>query len=602
MSAEITALLGKIDTLAEEDLSLVAAKIVETNQQEIAITEIVKRLQIEIAPLTRLKAIQSLSLLKSPVATPHLASLLQNTDEVTVIRRLALGALEQLNDPLGSASVFEVILPDKELGEAATKALGAAISLLVQIWQDEKLPTVERQKAWDQIRQIRVASLGRVLRRSETNSPHGPAPAIAAATVLGERGHPAVEVLCKYLSDDLAEQITHVVDPPPDIEFNSNVVVAVINALYKVGTDEVVPCLGGVLGKHLNVAVRERAANRLGRLEHTKAIKYLAQALLMDKDAKVKEQTSQALTRFSDWKDKTAHIVRVLQSEELQRSQIDQDVVMRALQPSDEPQELLTDHLIDLAIANNDDRVLAILASLIINSANNSRNTAANRLEVYKQTYPKVTEKILRPLRLEIGGARALSPLLVQLEENLEKDFRQPLRDLNSETRNQWKWTIRIAYWGFGIRAFLSIILFFVGVWLAIISYLDLRAGQLGLADLVGPGLSFIGGLATMSATVFFGPLKEIRQAVGDVGVANAAFIAFMYRVSQISHTFAYYYLEERMTFGELTEASRLVGLALQETMTAMRLDNSNSSTLTNARAEVTENESRSVTTDFGGL
>ena len=73
------------------------------------------------------------------------------------------------------------------------------------------------------------------------------------------------------------------------------------------------------------------------------------------------------------------------------------------------------------------------------------------------------------------------------------------------------------------------------------------------------PDAVFIGGGVTMFGTFFTLPLKQIKRAVTDVGLANVAFISYVHQVLQISHTFSYFYLNGDISFDEIKGAAKQI-------------------------------------------
>jgi len=83
---------------------------------------------------------------------------------------------------------------------------------------------------------------------------------------------------------------------------------------------------------------------------------------------------------------------------------------------------------------------------------------------------------------------------------------------------------------------------------------------------------------------IYSGPLKEIRQSVNDLGIANASFIAYVHPVLEISHTFSFYYLQQQITFQEMEKSSKLIQEAMFDTIKSFGVEAIDSSveTLTN--------------------
>jgi hypothetical protein len=433
------------------------------------------------------------------------------------------------------------------------------------------------------LRQIEVANLAKVLEQ-ETPGDTGEGMTVreAAAEALGLFGEEAIQPLCSYLHRTQQAQIQAdsglagdaVADSLQVDLLRNRVMLSVVTALRAIGTAEVCPCLGEALQDNLNPRIRLLAATSLGRLGQDQAIPYLAAAFLEDPAPDVRRAAGEALTAYGNWQKKMEETIEVLRQGRLQRGQVDSLGLVKAIAPPPAELEadpnLFTDSLIKEALDNSGDkRLLALLAGLVVASAA-SRAVVAERLTAYGQR-PGVTDEMLQPLRLEIGSAEVLAPITERLEKDLEVYFQVPIKKLNDDTVREWRRTVQAAFWGFGLRALLSVLLFGIGAFLTIDSYLKITSGVLPLEDFAGPGVSFIAGLGSMAATVFYGPLREIRKAVGDLGAANSAFIHFLHRTSQISHTFSYYYLRGKITFDEAEKAGKQIEEALDKTVAVLK-------------------------------
>lgn len=131
----------------------------------------------------------------------------------------------------------------------------------------------------------------------------------------------------------------------------------------------------------------------------------------------------------------------------------------------------------------------------------------------------------------------------------------------------------RIAQIGFALRALMSVTLFGIGAYMVITSFQYFLRGELNTEAFFGPGVAFVAGLGTMLTMVYTGPLRDIKKAVSDVGAADAAFMAYIHRLLQVSHTFSYYYLDGKATFDELQSAGDLIKDTLTETVKIIRTE-----------------------------
>jgi hypothetical protein len=186
---------------------------------------------------------------------------------------------------------------------------------------------------------------------------------------------------------------------------------------------------------------------------------------------------------------------------------------------------------------------------------------------IKKEINAKEWEEALEPLALDIDPVRTV------LQANLEEYFQEPITRLNDDTRLMWQKTIRYAQYGFLARIWMSIIVFLVGLILFSTSSWQMIFSDLTPEQLFGPGISFVGGISAMIAVIYSGPLKEIRKSVNDLGIASAAFIAYVHRVLEISHTFTYYYLKDKMSFEEMMKSTQLIDEAMSSTITMFRYE-----------------------------
>lgn len=192
----------------------------------------------------------------------------------------------------------------------------------------------------------------------------------------------------------------------------------------------------------------------------------------------------------------------------------------------------------------------------------------------------ELTNRAIKGELDEESWKAALKPLIIEvkpieqvLQFNLQEYFQQPITRLNEDTRVMWQNTIRYAQYGFLARIWMSVAVFLVGLVLFATSSWLMLFGNLNLEQLFGPGISFVAGLGAMIAVIYTGPLKEIRKSVDDLGIASAAFIAYIHRVLEISHTFSYYYLKNQMSFDEMTKSSKLIEDAMSSTINTFKLN-----------------------------
>ncbi len=531
----------------------------------------------------RRHTVLALTQLQAKTAVPVLGAALK-ADEDDGVRRLTVAALEQI-DPIAAIPYFQTAQRDREkdIQEAAFTSLGIAIQQIAIRLQTE-LEAEEKTAVFAALAQIKSENFNKLLRTDllvlETGTISVPE---ATAIALSQIATPeAITTLCQFLEEKQQAQMRQEQLSSADLDqLNSTqriqqeqakeqaeeqVMSSVVTALRDIAHEDVLPCLTKTLRKNLNFRVRRLAASALGRFAGETAVAALVYALLHDGNPNVRTVAHKRLREYIDWQGKTAQLLLVLQAGRLTRADIDAPLIITAVNPPEASPERLSDYFIAQAIDNEqDERITAVLAALIIASANSSMTLAAERIDAYQQK-SGVTAEQLQQLRVEVGGSKALDPILRQLGENLKKNFQEPINDLNERTSKVWRQTILIAQIGFILRATMSVSLFFIGAYLVLDSYQAIKSG-IDPALIYGPSVSFVAGLGTMLTMIFTGPLKEIRKAVGDVGTATTVFIAYIHRILQISHTFSYYYLQRKINFEELEKAGKLIEDTMRDTV-----------------------------------
>lgn len=479
----------------------------------------------------RREAVIALGRIGHPDAFPHLGQALTE-DADDIVRKFCIAAIDQIG-PTEAVILYLVQAitdPDTDVSQSAFYSLGAVVQDVGKILEEEAA----------------IELAGRILLEDEREAVRH-----AAAATLGDIEHPEVTpFLVKALAQD----------------DSSSVLLKIISVLGQIGGEQAVSALGQALINDVNPTIRRFAAGALKRMKSVQAIEYLCETFIEDQDDTVREVVESALIEVRDWRAKAQEFVSILEQGQQERQDIDALAIVRAIRPGQE-MRAFTGHLVDHGITFNENhRMTAVIAALIIASAGGSTSLAGERLNAY-QREQDIPENKLRMLRIDIGGATALNPLLEALRTNLEVNFQQPINELNAATKKMWADTIRFAQFGFLARMVMSTVFFIVGVYLVLDSYAQVRAGNLEPEQLVGSAVSFGGGILAMLSTVYTGPLKEIRRSVNDLGIASAAFIAYIHRVLEVSHTFSFYYLEQKMSFEEMLKSSKLIEDAMNDTI-----------------------------------
>jgi HEAT repeat protein len=315
------------------------------------------------------------------------------------------------------------------------------------------------------------------------------------------------------------------------------------------------------LASHDEVGVRLRAVEQLAAFEDGVVVAPLVDRLLFDPEEGVRKAAATTLASRPVSPDVLAAVVAALQQSNVVRKDVRPSLVAAALAPavkSSYPDgTTVFDALIEAALAAND-RVNELLADLLSACCDENADMAGDLVNAYETTHPDDAKALTR-LRVALGGQRALDPILRQLQDDLRQFFQIPIDQLNTETREAWERASERALRAFGVRVAMSVGVFVTGLLLVVGSAAKFLFGSIDGAAAWGTGGTFVGGLTTMLAVTYSGPLKDIRDSVRDLGSATAAFIGFVHQVLQISHTFSSLYLRDRITFDDAAKASELL-------------------------------------------
>lgn len=332
--------------------------------------------------------------------------------------------------------------------------------------------------------------------------------------------------------------------------------------------DEITPYLLNLLNKE---EFKNEALNALARIGSKDGFPIVIKEIVESQDSWTRRTLANDLRENSkwNWNERADEVIEIIKSLKINAGDIDSLAIINAIRISDYPEPKNQDPVIDYLIGKSigqEGRMIGIFAKLIIEICDRNQLYAGQKVKEYEKVF-KIQPDKLRDLRIAIGGEIALDPLLSILKNNLDENFQKPIAKLNKDTRNMWQKTIRYAQYGFTTRMAMSVIVFLVGIFLLILSSWEILFEQIKSEQIFGVGVSFITGLGMMLTIVYRGPLKEIRKSVNDLGIASAAFIAYVHRVLEISHTFSYYYLNQKITFSEMTNSSKLIDEAMNNTV-----------------------------------
>lgn len=230
------------------------------------------------------------------------------------------------------------------------------------------------------------------------------------------------------------------------------------------------------------------------------------------------------------------------------------------------------DYLMDRAYKQKDNANASGILADFLKTYTESDTAAVEAVKKYEAEH-NISGQDLKNLRISLGNEEAIEPLVKVLRDNLDNNFQKYINDLNDKTQERWLQTIEDARRGFYARMIMSIIVFGVGIFLVLASSYQFLFGNATGESLFGPGISFVAGLGTMFAVIYTGPLKEIRKSVNDLGSANMAFISYIHRVLEISNSFSYLYLKQKIDFDEMEKSSVLLEQAMRDTIYMLYLN-----------------------------
>jgi len=328
------------------------------------------------------------------------------------------------------------------------------------------------------------------------------------------------------------------------------------------------------IGNDYSVKVKSRIAELLKNCGQEDAIKLLCE-LLFDSSAEVRNQAKDSLAGINSWESKLDIFIPLLEKNIPQRSKLDANVIIQAIANNRTntqlQKNLLAEKLIITSTKSNK-ALIPVYASLIVSVAEGKLSKAGEYIDQTQRNH-KIDSKSIDQLRVEVGGKSALRPMLLELEESLNKYFQEPIHTLNEQTKEEWKKNIEAARIGFMVRMSMSVVVFLVGMVLLTVASYQFLFNDLSGNRLWGSGISFISGFGAMLLVIYTGPLKDIRQAISDMGASNAAFIAYIHRILQISHTFSAKYLSQNIDFDDTRKSCELISEAMLDTVSKLEFN-----------------------------
>lgn len=334
--------------------------------------------------------------------------------------------------------------------------------------------------------------------------------------------------------------------------------------------------------------VRKDVLSALAETRSPKAVSALALGIIKGGGHRL-VQSLQEIHEVS-WTDKAKTFIDLIEKNRFRSSEVAADAVVSALNPSQGEAENPIRRLAEMGdffIAESRNRtelVAGVLARLLIASEGGDQVQAGYRINEYQKDH-QVPARELEGLRKAVGGTPALSGVMGVLQRDLETYFQKPIHELNEHTRKSWSKAVKSAHYGLVMRLWMSGTVFVVGIVLIFLSSLRMLFGDGSNGVDTQTLIPFAAGLGTMLLIIYSGPLKEIRQAVTDLATASAAFIAYVHRVLETSHTFSYYYLQQKISFEHMKQSSAIIKEAMINTIDALNREALDSSERTIIKA-----------------
>jgi len=321
----------------------------------------------------------------------------------------------------------------------------------------------------------------------------------------------------------------------------------------------------------LSKRLRQEVLLALAKARVPQAIEPLARSVIESGELAI----VQAMQEFPNisWTEKSKTFIELVKKSSLNSSEVKADAVVKALMPSvreeDDPIRRLAKvgEVFIEASRKQDERVAGVFAMLLKESVGGDQILAGHRIKAYQEDH-QVPQDELKTLCETLGGSSALR--LIDLQKDLEINFHIPIQQLNEDTRSSWGKAIKSAQIGLLMRLSMSGTVFVVGIILLLSSSWQMVKGDGTNHVNLNTLIPFCSGLGTMLLIIYTGPLKEIRQAVTDLAIANAAFIAYVHRVLETSHTFTFYYLKQQISFDDLLKSSQIIDQAMDNTIDAL--------------------------------
>lgn len=333
------------------------------------------------------------------------------------------------------------------------------------------------------------------------------------------------------------------------------------------------------MGRHLlhdrSTAVQGALAKKLQDVVDKKSVRFLFQALIESDDLEVRAITAQAArkTRALTWEEKIPQLLQLVATSPCFRESLDISALVIALTPLAETEQLppeqfrLADAFLAQAVVYKDDpRLTAILAALIIESCGRNLHRAIQRLNRYVDSSENKaeTDTALAALKTELNSV----PIPVELQETLKESYQKPLEQVQQEVRKKWKSSVVSAQAGLWARMLVNFLLSLGALWLLYLGGQRLLDQNQWPESFLSIGL----GLALLLLSLISGsPVRETRQALVEISVANTVYATYAQRSLKISNEYTRLYLQNRLTTADVATSSQLLGDAMKESIQALR-------------------------------
>jgi hypothetical protein len=170
-------------------------------------------------------------------------------------------------------------------------------------------------------------------------------------------------------------------------------------------------------------------------------------------------------------------------------------------------------------------------------------------------------------MRSEINSL--LTP--AELRANLEETFQKPLTAVHKEIQSTWQTAVKNTGYSLRVRLAISSLISFAGVVFLGFSIWRAVWQEEWTSGLVGIALALI---ILILSYFYSGPVRETRQTLADVAVANAVYAAFVQRMLEISHVYTRLRLGGRKpSYEDVEKSSAIINGIVQDTVKALRED-----------------------------